>query len=145
MQFNILIIVNVILACALITLILLNALGIVVLGTIEGPSMEPLFQTGDLVVIIKSELNNIKPGDIIVFRKKNENGFVIHRVIQVINLRNATYYVTKGDNNSLPDYLEFEGPGIPSNRVIGKVMEVFNIPVKIPIIGYFSLMIRRHL
>jgi signal peptidase len=124
-----------------ILIIVLNVLGLIMLGIVEGPSMEPLFQTGDLVIIVKS--NNIDVGDIIVFKKKIGNGYIIHRVISV-NTRNGTsYYVTKGDNNPLPDYQEFEALGIPQERVVGKVLEVNGIPVKIPMIGYLSLILRR--
>ncbi|MEM2206165.1 MAG: signal peptidase I, partial [Sulfolobales archaeon] len=66
--------------------ILLNVFGLIVLGTVEGPSMEPLFQTGDLVVIIKSDEINV--GDIIIFKKKAGDGFIIHRVIEIRNISN---------------------------------------------------------
>jgi len=111
------------------------------LGVVEGPSMEPLFQTGDLVIIVKS--NNINVGDIIVFKKKIGNGYIIHRVISVNNFNGTSYYVTKGDSNPLPDYQEFEVLGIPQGRVVGKVLEINGIPMKIPMIGYLSLILRR--
>jgi signal peptidase len=111
------------------------------LGVVEGPSMEPLFQTGDLVIIVKS--NDINVGDIIVFKKRIGNGYIIHRVISVNNFNGTSYYVTKGDNNPLPDYQEFEVLGIPQGRVVGKVLEINGIPMKIPMIGYLSLILRR--
>jgi len=122
-------------------IIILNILGFIMLGVVEGPSMEPLFQTGDLVIIVKS--NNINVGDIIVFKKRIGNGYIIHRVISVNNFNGTSYYVTKGDNNPLPDYQEFEVLGIPQGRVVGKVLEINGIPMKIPMIGYLSLILRR--
>lgn len=122
-------------------IIILNILGFIMLGVVEGPSMEPLFQTGDLVIIVKS--NDINVGDIIVFKKRIGNGYIIHRVISVNNFNGTSYYVTKGDNNPLPDYQEFEVLGIPQGRVVGKVLEINGIPMKIPMIGYLSLILRR--
>ncbi len=131
--------------------ILAYMFGFIVLGVVEGPSMEPLFQTGDLVIIIKVNSKNniniynngIDVNDVIVFIKSNGKGLIIHRVISMVNLGNRIYYVTKGDNNALPDYQEFEGPGVPSERVIGKVLEICGIPFKIPLIGYLPIIIRQ--
>ncbi len=141
MEYKIAHIVGNLIAVLLLVIILLNISGLIVLGTVEGPSMEPLFQTGDLVIIVKS--TDIKIGDIIVYKKKAGNGFIIHRVIEIRNVSNELYYVTKGDNNNLPDYQEFELMGVPSHRVVGKVLEINNLPIKIPAIGYLSLMARR--
>lgn len=141
MKLRLLTIVSDLVIVLLLVFILLNLFGLVVLGTVEGPSMEPLFQTGDLVVIVKSAEINV--GDIIIFKKKVGDGFIIHRVIEIRNISNSLYYVTKGDNNALPDYQEFEVVGVPSHRVIGKVLEINGLPFKIPSIGYISLTMRR--
>ncbi|MCX8185592.1 MAG: signal peptidase I [Sulfolobales archaeon] len=128
-------------AILLFVVVLLNVSGVIILGTVEGPSMEPLFQTGDLVIIVKSA--EIGVGDIIIYKKKVGDGFIIHRVIDVYIIRGEQYYVTKGDNNALPDYQEFEVVGVPASRIVGKVLEVNDYPVKIPIVGYLSLLTRR--
>ncbi len=130
-----------IIALLLLIVILLNIFGVIVLGTVEGPSMEPLFQTGDLVIIVKT--TDIRVGDVIIYRKKLGGGFVIHRVIEILNVSNQLYYVTKGDNNALPDYQEFELVGVPTHRVVGKVLEINGLPLKIPAVGYLSLIARR--
>lgn len=136
--------INILIMVILIAILLTNMLGFIVLGVVEGSSMEPLLQTGDVVIIITMRYGMpIDLDDIIVFARVDGRGLVIHRVIKVINVGGNTYYVTKGDNNMLPDYQEFEGPGIPKERVLGKVLEVFDAPLKIPSIGYLSLMIRR--
>ncbi|MEM0453527.1 MAG: signal peptidase I [Sulfolobales archaeon] len=141
MRYNLLSILGNIIAILLLIAILLNTLGFVVLGTVEGPSMEPLFQTGDLVIIIKSK--DINVGDVIIYKKKVGDGFIIHRVVEIHSIRDEQYYVTKGDNNALPDYQEFELVGVPSSRVVGKVLEINDLPLKIPVVGYLSLLTRK--
>lgn len=119
-----------------ISFLALNLLGIVTLAVVEGKSMEPTLQTGDLVLVVKVSPENIRVGDVIVY-KKPDGTFIIHRVIKIKNVDNQFYYVTQGDNNPIPD-----GPGIPYGNVIGKVVSVGNAPIKVPAIGYLSLMFR---
>lgn len=136
--------INILITIILVTILLTNILGLIVLGVVEGSSMEPLLQTGDVVIIITTRHGmSIDLGDIIVFTRADGRGLVIHRVIKIVNAGNSTYYITKGDNNMLPDYQEFEGPGIPRERVLGKVLEIFDVPFKIPLIGYLSIIVRR--
>ncbi len=114
----------------------MNLLGVVTLAVVEGRSMEPTLQTGDLVMVIKVSPEDIHVGDIIVYKKPNGT-FIIHRVIKIKQINNQLYYVTQGDNNPIPD-----GPGVPYKDVIGKVVSVNDAPIKIPVIGYLSLMFR---
>jgi signal peptidase I len=63
---------------------------------VSGPSMEPVYESGDLVVAREQAAYTV--GDIVVFR--TENGDVIHRII---GGDAATGFVTQGDNNPEPD------------------------------------------
>lgn len=124
------------------------------LVAIEGYSMLPLFVPGDLVIETKT---SIGPGDVIVYRSCTRPGsFIIHRVVEIVNHRNTTYYVTKGDNNPDTDRIigEFktancmlDSPGIPAERVEGVVISVY-IPsigkaiVRIPLLGNLALMLK---
>ncbi len=119
-----------------ISFLALNLLGIVTLAVVEGRSMEPTLQTGDLVLVVKVSPEDIHVGDIIVY-KKPSGTFIIHRVIKIKRVDDQFYYITQGDNNPIPD-----GPGIPYKDVIGKVVSVNDAPIKIPVIGYLSLMFR---
>jgi len=119
-----------------VTFLALNILGVVTLAVVEGRSMEPTLQTGDLVLVVKASPNDIHVGDIVVY-KKPDGTFIIHRVIEIKQISGQLYYVTQGDNNPIPD-----GPGIPYEDVIGKVVSINDAPVKIPVIGYLSLMFR---
>ena len=83
------------------------------LTVIEGNSMYPYLQNGDLVYYTKIDASNIPNGTLIVFTQSNTgmslldgliNPVVIHRVIdQVIQADGTAYYRTKGDNNELAD------------------------------------------
>ncbi len=109
---------------------------------VDGRSMLPLFSTGDIVFITRAEPDQIKVGDIIVYRSLL-GGYIVHRVVKVVVKDGKYYYVTKGDNNLLPDYFEFEGkPGVPYERVVGVVVKVNNIPIKVPLLGLIILALR---
>jgi signal peptidase I len=95
------------------------------LAIVEGNSMYPTLQNGDLVLFhAPTNPNNIPNGTIIVY-VNTETGvsaldsltkpIVIHRVIgEVIQSNGSVNYVTKGDNNLVQD------PAlVPANHVIG--------------------------
>ena len=67
-------------------------------------SMSPQFDVGDLIIIKKVEVNDLKKGDIIAFRD-NENYVTTHRIIEIENQNNKTCFETKGDNNNTKDEL----------------------------------------
>ena len=123
-------------------------------AVVEGTSMEPLFHTGDLVALWKKPPEEIEVGDIVVFRSGSKH--VIHRVVYKYMGPNGEYcFVTKGDNNVLPDLGDprecgskvVPGLGIVTGRpfkdIVGVVVEVRGIPVKIPYVGMFRLVADR--
>ena len=62
-------------------------------------SMNPIFSRGDVVIYKREE--NILPGDIIVFKYKNQ--IIVHRVVSI-----NEYYITKGDANNTIDYIKIK-------------------------------------
>lgn len=95
-------------------------------------SMKPKFERGDLIFIKGVDSpDQIKVGDIIVFRLQNESITKVHRVIEVINQDDQVLFRTKGDANSSPD----PSP-VSFEEVKGKVL------FWIPKLGYISLWIR---
>ena len=66
-------------------------------------SMEPSINAGDLVIVKGAEKNNIKPGDVITYSVGNTEQTVTHRVTEIVEKNNKTYYKTKGDNNNSVD------------------------------------------
>ena len=64
-------------------------------------SMETEIYSGDLAIVKEVDTKEIKKNDIIAFQ---ENGIVItHRVVDIVEEEGETRYVTKGDNNEVPD------------------------------------------
>jgi len=119
----------------------------IIVAFVEGISMEPLFRAGDLVILQKP--NDLKIGDVIVY-KKNDGTLVIHRIIDVAYCQNGVFYIVLGDNNPIPDFVD-EGRtcktssgtapriyGVREDRVVGKVVTVYNMPIKIAGFPLFS-------
>jgi len=95
-------------------------------------SMEPAYPTGSLVYVKETDVNKLKPGDVITF-KYLENTPATHRIVEVLHDKadpSALLFQTKGDANEAQD----KEP-VKAEDVIGKV--VFMIPY----LGYFSSLI----
>ena len=117
--------------------------GILQTASIEGVSMYPVFQNGDLTFYIAS--HDIRVGDIIIYKSPTFNTYVIHRVIAMGFFDGQRYYITQGvDNitNPQPDNkIGLESPyGISQTRVVGKVVEVHGLVISIPYLGYISIL-----
>jgi signal peptidase I len=92
---------------------------------VDGTSMLPTLQSGDLVVVQSVQFSDIKVGDIIVYNGICSTGgeSVIHRVVMV----EGAGLITRGDNNPGTDQaLQIAVGPITSQCVVGKV--VFVIP-----------------
>lgn len=111
-----------------IAVLILTLSGTLTLAVVEGKSMEPLLWTGDVVIVYRS--SDVKVGDVVIYL--NRGNYVIHRVIEI----RSNCYVIKGDNNSLPDGC------IPKELITGKVLSIGNSIIKIPGIGYLTLLMR---
>lgn len=116
------------LAVVFITILTLILTGTLTLAVVEGKSMEPLLWTGDVVIVYKS--GEIKVGDVVIY--EGRGNYVIHRVIEVRN----NCYLIKGDNNPLPDGC------IPKELIKGKVLSIGDSVIKIPGVGYLTLLMR---
>lgn len=64
---------------------------------IQTGSMEPTLRTGSLAIVKKTDFDDCKVNDIIVFKKDDK--LITHRVTQVTD----EYVKTKGDNNQIYD------------------------------------------
>lgn len=116
------------------------------MNVVVSGSMEPVFYRGDVVVIEKTNFlgiqefnpSNLNVGDIVVYNATWFPQPVIHRIIAKGTSVNGTpYYVTKGDNNPVPD----PAP-VYYNQVEAKVVTIGNTPFVIPKIGYITIWIR---
>lgn len=88
-------------------------------------SMEPKIKVGDIVLVKKVDPSNIKEGDVITYKIKN-NIYVTHRVVEVVKNHNSTYFITKGDANNIIDSEQ-----VVAENLVGKVF------LRIPKLGYF--------
>lgn len=80
-------------------------------------SMQPFMSKGDVVLIEKlkgKELEQLKKGDILVFRYDNK--IITHRIYKKIEKPDGNYFITKGDNNNQAD-----DTVIGKDRIIGIV------------------------
>ncbi|WP_461207716.1 signal peptidase I [Clostridium sp. DL1XJH146] len=92
-------------------------------------SMEPFIKPGDVILVKKIEVDDIKIDDIIQFERGNI--LISHRVVGIVEEDNTIGYQTKGDNNSSPD-IEI----VKQEEVRGKVIKV------VPKIGWPTLFIK---
>lgn len=79
---------------------------------IEGDSMSPFLSRGDTISVRKVEFQDLRRGDIVVYRA--DKRLHAHRYIY---LAPSNKLVTKGDNNS-----HFDSLPIPAEQLIGKVV-----------------------
>ncbi|MCX8189402.1 MAG: signal peptidase I [Nitrososphaeria archaeon] len=114
----------------IITVIMLASL---VLGTspfyyVEGNSMHPTLENGDLIIIYKIDFKNLQVGDIIVFNSPVYNVRIVHRIKEIKIIDNEMVLITQGDNNRVPD------PGyVREENYVGKYMGI-----RIPYVGYIG-------
>ena len=89
---------------------------------IESGSMEPSIRTGEVILIKKCGYENIREGDILLFR--TGQGYAAHRFVgidrEALMAGQSSYLITKGDANSIedPDRLD------PEN-IEGKVVKLW--------------------
>ncbi len=77
----------------------------------RGNSMLPTFRPGQLLYV-QETIENIQPGDVIIFRKSLESDFTVHRVVKQL----GSGWLTRGDNNSRRDVLP-----VTLDQIIGRV------------------------
>jgi signal peptidase I len=75
-------------------------------------SMHPCLQIGDALTVERIKPDKIKIGDLLVVQRPEDT--LTHRVIQTSKKR----WLTKGDNNLLPD------PIFPQKVIIGQVTQI---------------------
>ena len=78
-------------------------------------SMMPLVKKGDEVIFKHAEPNDIKIGDIIVFKK--EDRLIVHRVIRKYYDGDSILFLQKGDNSTNAEVISGES-------IIGKVFAI---------------------
>lgn len=95
------------------------AIGDIYIFQIATGSMKPEYQVGDVIVVKKQDLANVKVGDDITYLGQADswkNLIITHRVINVREENGKFYFITKGTSNILED------PEIDGDNVYGKVI-----------------------
>lgn len=93
---------------------------------IASGSMQPELKTGDMVLVVRADLDELQAGDIIQFQ--SGGGTVIHRINEVVEQDGGKVFVTKGDSNRDAD------PGVvQESQVMGKVV------MDIPFLGWLTI------
>ncbi|MEN6436288.1 MAG: signal peptidase I [Anaerolineaceae bacterium] len=106
--------------------------GLSTLVIVNGNSMEPLFHSGDLVIVRNADYYQV--GDVVAYKNMQMGKYVIHRIIA----EEFGHFVLQGDNNTWTDGYEPASDEIIGKQwlhipFIGKAMSWFRKPV------YFSL------
>jgi len=115
------------------------------LAVVRGNSMYPLLREGDIIILSKKSPEEIKVGDIIVYRSLKGN-LIVHRVIGIELVNGVYYFKTKGDNNVLDDKFlnEYDnGLGVNQDRIIGVAIRIGDSVLKIPYLGSIALILSR--
>lgn len=99
-------------------------------SVIVSKSMDPIIQKGDLVVMQKTDIEDIEIGDVIQYQLEDIQ--VVHRIIDVKYDEGVRYYVTKGDANNSED-----ASPVLESQVRGK------LAFRIPFIGWPTLIFRQ--
>ena len=100
---------------------------------ISSGSMEPTYMTGDLVIISDVNAEDLKIGDVIVFRNPMDpNELILHRIVAIKKDNGNIYFLTKGDNPQTNPRIDPWG-WVPENYIYGKLV------FRVPIIGYLLI------
>lgn len=117
--------------------------------TVLSNSMNPIFETGDMLFVKKVDAANVKVEDVITFRESGGN-LITHRVVEVINNSGEISFATKGDNNNMMDeelvqagnLLGIQSFFIPNAGYLVKTIQTplgMLLVVILPTIGYFAI------
>jgi signal peptidase I len=110
----------------------------------KGFPMHNGFNRGDIMVLKKAEIQNVKPGDIIVFVSARQNPKpdpIIHRLVAKTRANGEYIFQTKGDNyftnpapinNCRNNICIFESD-IHESQIIGKAF------IRVPFLGYIKI------
>lgn len=110
------------------------------MSVVSSHSMRPFLFEGDIVPWIPCSIDEVREGDVIVYKSAatwGEERLIVHRVVDVINNGKITL-ITKGDANN---YTDQAGPHIPEpcindEMLEGKLISIGKQPLKIPFAGY---------
>jgi signal peptidase len=66
-------------------------------------SMQPMIEPGDLAVATSKPIDQVQPGDVVVFHPPGDQRLIVHRVVKVTPSEFGPTIQTKGDDNDVTD------------------------------------------
>lgn len=102
---------------------------------VDGKSMEPTLQEGDMVFWLPAKMDDVHVGDIIIYKSYvYEDKIICHRVVDIKEYGNAIYFETKGDDNNYTDQRGSHAPEryVGADHFLGKVSSSDGNIIKIP-------------
>lgn len=81
----------------------------------EGESMHPFIKSGEPITVVPVKIEDVGPGDIIIFNKYNS--LIAHRILGKFEIGKRVFFVEKGDNGKVPRILK-------KGDILGKVESV---------------------
>jgi len=136
-------------------LLILGAIGVILLLTfrvvlphalgvdspitvVQGPSMKPTYEDGDILIIKLVEPEELSVGDVIVYRNPlRGNRLVVHRIVEIKSGPEGLTFITQGDNpvtNPRPDTVV-----VTPDMIVG--IPVLHIPI--PILGHLLMWLQK--
>ncbi len=87
------------------------------LNVVQGDSMSPSIKSNDAVLVTSVANEDLKEGDVVVYRDPEvPDQNIMHRIVAMEDENGSTYVTTKGDNNNIDDPFL-----VPASRIWGKV------------------------
>lgn len=98
-------------------------------------SMESKIHKGDLIFVKEIDPSTLKVNDVIAYRD-GEDTVTTHRIIDIVENNDVTYFITKGDNNATQDlnlvaYEDVEGIYTGRFPGLGSMMNSLSKPTTI--------------
>ncbi|TRY80078.1 hypothetical protein TCAL_09327 [Tigriopus californicus] len=104
-------------------------------------SMEPAFHRGDLLFLTNYEQEDIRVGEIVVFKVEGRDIPIVHRVLKVHEQDDGSIkFLTKGDNNSVDD----RGLYAPGQNWLAKKDVVGRARGFLPYVGIVTILMNEY-
>ena len=100
-------------------------------AAVSSNSMRPVLKKGDLIFVKGVEKEDIRVGDIVIYRV-GEN-FIVHRVVKL----EEGQLVTKGDANAIED------TPVSYDQVVGRLAKIGEKPFTVPYLGNITAFANR--
>ncbi len=83
---------------------------------VTGTSMFPAIRPGDMLEVRGQSMAEISPGDVVLC--KRDEGFLAHRVVKKVSVKEGTVLITRGDALRAPD------PPVSPEELLGRVTAI---------------------